>query len=237
MQIKKDPVRLEKISKRLRRMREKSELSISQLREEIMMKENVSFSASTYCRWENAQRMPPKSAIKAFSDYFNVSEEWLLGECDPIRNTRELEFNKKLGVKNICIPKEELYLYRGEPVWTPVQGGKWALVLTDEDSVLFADGEKMSFYNIRISFFRIPIEYYYPVDSSMDPIPLKNLNMYEKVWIEPIKQEFSDRQKFKGWGNKSADKNCFINPITNMSYKLSEYGITWIAYEDIVKSC
>lgn len=235
MQIKKDQDKLDRVSKRFRELREKNELSIKELREMIEENEDVSFSPSAYCRWENAQRMPSRNVIKALSNYYGVSEDWLSGESDSMGSTiRGFESNQTSDIKIKNIPNEELYLHRGEPIWTPYGGGKWALVHQVEDFVLFANGEKIPFYEIQIKFFRVPIAYYYPVDSSMDPISLKNLNKYEKVWIEPITREFSDRQKFKGWGNQSADTNCFINPITNISYKLGEYGVTWIAYEDVI---
>ena len=236
MQIKRDQNQLDKISKRLRQMRAKSGLSISQLREKIMEKEDVSFSSSAYCRWENAQRMPPMKVIEALSGYFDVSAEWLSGASDAMKATVEgIAFNQTIGFKSTFIPKEELYMHRGEPVWTPSYGGKWALIQTNEDVLLFANGNKISFHELQIDLFRVPIPYYYTVDSSMDPIPLNSLNKHEKIWIEPITKEFSERQGLKGWANKSSDMKNFENPITHMKYKLSEYGITWIAYEDIIK--
>lgn len=236
MQIKRDLVQLEKVSKRLREMREKSELSISQLRGKIMEMEDISFSASAYCRWENAQRMPPESVIKALSNFYKVSETWLSGKSDSMLPfTDKLGFNQMLGFKSTYIPKEELYMHRGEPVWTSTQGGEWALVHPRDDVLLFANGDKIPFYELHSDIFRVPIQYYYAADSSMDPISLNGLNKYEKLWIEPITQTFSERQKLKGWASKSLDKKCFENHITHMKYKLSEYGITWIAYEDIIK--
>lgn len=238
--MKTDQEKLQLCSKRLRKLRNEVGLTIDELRVEMETKNNAKYSNSAYCRWENAQRMPPIDIMEAFADYFGVSAEWLIGDSDImdqiiIVNRRdEILLNKKQGFKSAYVPKENLYLYRGEPVWMAIKGGVWALVSKNEDALILANGEKLSFFSLQHAVYRVPIPYCYAVDAVTDPISFVKLNQYEHIWVEPISTDYANRQRDKGWCTKGKDKNEYKNPITNKTYKLSEYGVTWVAYEDII---
>ena len=219
-------------SRRLKKLRAEKKINMRQLRDDIEEKEGLTFSTSTYSRWENGSRLPTNDNLQSIARYYNVSTDWLLGKINTRRTEKESRLSNRV-FRNTYIPKEDLYQHRGEPVWIDKNAGEWALVSLDEDTLICANGDKLPFYSISSDIYRTPIPYCYAVDAIAEQISRSLLTEYDQIWVEPITTNYAKRQKEKGWCSKSDDKREFENPITKIRYKESEYGITWIAYKDI----
>jgi len=98
------------IGKRLTELREKAELSQSQLGKLIMMPK------STIAGYEQDYRMPPIEQLKKFASFYGVSESFLINGTDNLYDKMDHETNELIELirrsKNILTPEKKLELSR-----------------------------------------------------------------------------------------------------------------------------
>lgn len=206
---------------RLRQIRVSKRMTQKELAE--YMDKNI----STVNRWESGNQMPGTKSITRLAVLFGVSEEWLLG------NTEEMK--RKDCWADSYVPqyvgREELYRFRGEPVWLN-NGSKaeWALVSKNEDALYLSDGSKLMFYQIEGQIQRKPSPLCYGLDSMRKPLSRSRLLQYPKIWAEEIGPDpFTKR---RGWITPAGD-GCSYKGESDDLFLLKDYGVKWIAFEDI----
>lgn len=208
-------------AKRFRQLRLKKNISVPELSRQLGK------SPSTVLRWDNGERIPNSTSLTEIGNFFGVSPEWLLGNTDNMKTDKFWTAKKD----DTVIRAEDLYRFRGEPVWISSDtGGEWALVAKNEDVLFLSDGRKIPFYKIKDIITRNPSPLCYGIDSMENPIPLGHLIDYQRVWVEEIGPDPTSKRR--GWYNLSKDKNRYIGQYGDM-FEIKDYGVRWVAFCDI----
>lgn len=87
---------------RFKKLRTEKGLKQEELINEFNKVFHFSFTKSAISQYENDKRIPEIQALSAFSDYFNVSVDYLLGKTDE----RNIDYNPKITKANSL--KDEL---------------------------------------------------------------------------------------------------------------------------------
>ena len=120
------------------------------------------------------------------------------------------------------ITKESIILHHGRPVWVEHQG--WALVNTVEQVLLFADGHKEPYTDLKL-FVGAPRFTEVQLPDSI-PLTIEEIKDYESVWVEPISSD-PIRNELRGWYKV---RNEFVENTRGSRFFLDSYSATWLAY-------
>lgn len=204
---------------------------------DILSKRGISVSPASYSRWEKGDRIPKVDKMEALAKALNVSTDWLIGKSDIKERPLDLMGTKvrQPGYEEygLTVNKEDLYRFRGEPLWIQGNtGGCWGLIAEAEDVVYLSNGTSKPFYQIEGIIRRFPAPLCYGVESMLEPIPLSKLKTFKRIWVEGIGQ--SPGSRYKGWFTLDESRNCYVGN-NDAVLRTSDYAVTWIAFEDICK--
>lgn len=220
-------------SKKLKLVREEKGISAEELAYRLAKAGEPDVTAGIVLKWEKGTRLAPVRMIPVISDILGVSPDWMLGVSKKKTAGSERCRRTDMDVKMSGIRPEDLYLYRGEPVWIRTDdgtGGFWGMVSETADSILTADNGYIPFYQVRGDIFRTPVPLVKVFGSTKRPVSLQELRMHERVLAECI-GPYEERQATFGWYARSADHVHYENG--NMKFPVKDYAVKWIAYTDI----
>lgn len=217
----------ELFAQRLNKLRVDSNMTLRDISSQILEKTGVKIAPSSILKWEKGEFMPHADRINILANFFNVSPDWLAG------NSSKMEIGVPLTdtYKPVYIEKEDLYRFRGEPVWIQIDDQKrWAIVSENEDEIYLSTGEIIPFYQVKGVISRFPAPFCYGIDATKKPIPRSRINGVSTVWVEKIGSVPAKRKK--GWYDRDMERNCFTGR-DGERLSLQDYAVTWIAFEDI----
>jgi transcriptional regulator with XRE-family HTH domain len=98
---------LSSFGNRFKKLRINKKMTQDELAEDFNNKFDYSFTKATISQYENDRRIPEVSALLKFTDYFNVSLDYLL--CNDIFTIKELESSYNIKNDQGAIDIEEIF--------------------------------------------------------------------------------------------------------------------------------
>jgi len=93
---------------RFKSLRNELKLTQQDLANKMNNQYNLTFGKSAISQYENDKRIPEISALEKFSDFFNVSIDYLLGKSE-IRNPEDLIYNNAFhSISTDGLSKEDI---------------------------------------------------------------------------------------------------------------------------------
>lgn len=219
------------LSQRLRELREEKKLTQKELAVElsIFMKKTKKISPSAVCSWETGEKKPAYETLLAFSNYYGVSTDYLLGKAEFRmfdNNIKNLEnYAKEITEDQL---KEN---YNNKPVYLISLNGsfsdRWGIY--DKDNDRFYCVEHIICNSSSISYYALPPEALTNF-SSKQSITLDEAQKYEQVWIEYENPSHELREKFTGL-YKVDCKNCVFIAANGFALPFDGIDITYRVYK------
>lgn len=221
-------------SKNLKMARMENGISEKDLAYRLNREGETDVTAALVSRWEKGSRLAPVRMIPVIAGILGVSPDWMIGVSKKKRNRKE-NCRNDMDMEQSGIRAEDLYLYRGEPVWVRTgdknsKEGFWGMVSEKDDSILTADNRSIPFYRITGDVFRTPVPFIKISGSAKRPVSLQELFTHETILAECI-GPYEKRLATFGWYSRSADYRHYGNG--NMKFFVKDYAVKWIAYTDI----
>ena len=177
----------------------------------VEVAEKLGVATPTFSSWESGKKSPPYESLIELAQLYNVSIDYLLGNDVPATVSALTP-----------VTKESIILHHGRPVWVEHQG--WALINTVEQVLLFADGHKEPYTDLKL-FVGAPRFTEVRLPDSI-PLTIEEIKDYESVWVEPISSD-PIRNELRGWYTV---RNEFVENTRGSRFFLDSYSATWLAY-------
>lgn len=175
-------------------------------------------SQPTLSSWESGRKSPTIDSILKMADLYKVSTDYLLG------NNIEKDNIKK---SNEEIPHQNLRIMHGQPVWSAEHG--WMLVDSINNCLVAPDEIRVPFEEIKKVYFKISDVWEGKIPT-IEPISLRGLKEYDKVWVEPISVDIELREELRGWYSVKSE---WVENSSGNRFLFDTYGAKWIAFSEI----
>lgn len=172
-------------------------------------------SAATINNWESGRRLPTIEALEKMADLYGVTTDYLLGRDEISKHYKEI---------STPVGKECLHFMHDCPVF--VNNHRWGIVNTSDSLIHFSDGQTVSFSNIQ-SVSTLPqaiVAGYIPYG---EPLELSNIELQEKIWVEPISHDEILRTEMRGWYTV---KSRYVENEFGQRFYFDTYGNKWLAF-------
>ena len=175
-------------------------------------------SQPTLSSWESGRKSPTIDSILKMADLYKVSTDYLLG------NNIEKDNVKK---SNEEIPHQNLRIMHGQPVWSSEYG--WMLVDSINNCLVAPDEIRVPFEEIKKVYFKISDVWEGKIPTT-EPISLRGLKEYDKVWVEPISVDIELREELRGWYSVKSE---WIENSAGNRFLFDTYYVKWLAFDRI----
>ena len=175
--------------------------------------EKLGISQPTLSAWEGERKSPSIDGLEKMSDLYGVTTDFLLGRSE-----------QGISAQSVPIAPETLPIFHGKPVWSAeygwmlVDAGNRTLMLTNGQTIPFADAKKL---------FTLPQLFSEPILPSGKPLLLSEIQQFTRIWLEPISPDSDLRTELQGW--YQVNKYFVQNEYGNRFY-LDTYGAKWLAF-------
>ena len=175
--------------------------------------EKLGVATPTLSAWESEKKSPPIDTLITMAKLYNVSVDFLVGN------------DIHSAVESLSpIPKEAITLYHGRPVWVERYG--WALVNSVESMLVFTDGHKEPYTDLKL-YVKAPRFAEVELPTSI-PLTQQEIEDSESVWVEPIGID-SYRNELRGSYTVRGD---YVENTRGNRFFLDSYSATWLAYKN-----
>lgn len=197
------------LSQRLRELREEKRITQKDLAVELslFMGKDKKISPSAVCSWETGEKKPTYETLLAFSNYYGVSTDYLLGKTtirvfdNDIKNLEN--FAKKITEDQL---KEN---YNNKPVYLVSKDGsfsdQWGIY--NKENNRFSCAEYILYNSSSISYYALPPE---ALTNPKPNITLNEAKKYEQVWIEYENPSRVLRERFTGLYKVDCKNSIFV---------------------------
>lgn len=173
-------------------------------------------SQPTLSGWEGGRMSPNPEKLMRMADLYGVSVDFLLGRS-PV----------KLNTANSPIPLDALPAFHARPVWSEQHG--WMIVDAVEHKLMVNSGLSLEFEAAG------PVFAYAPRFAESDapqgkPIFHTDIDLYEKIWVEPISGDAKLREELRGWYKV---KDRYVENEYGNRFYFDTYNAKWLAFKDI----
>lgn len=201
------------LSQRLRELREEQRITQKDLAVKLssFMGKTKKISPSAVCSWETGEKKPTYETLLAFSNYYGVSTDYLLGKTVSRSSNTEM---KEISLEDYAkkITKNQLKEnYNNKPVYLVSKNGefpdKWGIYSKEND--LFYCLEHIIYNSSSISYYALPPESLTKF-SSRQSITLNEAKKCEHVWIEYENPSRELSAKFSGLYRVDCENCIFI---------------------------
>lgn len=175
-------------------------------------------SQPTLSSWESGRKSPTIDSILKMADLYKVSTDYLLG------NNIEKDNIKK---SNEEIPHQNLRIMHGQPVWSSEYG--WMLIDSINNCLVAPDEIRVPFEEIKKVYFKISDVWEGKIPTT-EPISLRGLKEYDKVWVEPISVDIELREELRGWYSVKSE---WVENSSGNRFLFDTYGAKWFAFDRI----
>lgn len=175
-------------------------------------------SQPTLSSWESGRKSPTIDSILKMADLYKVSTDYLLG------NNIEKDNIKK---SNEEIPHQNLRTMHGQPVWSSEYG--WMLIDSINNCLVAPDEIRVPFEEIKEVYFKISDVWEGKIPTT-EPISLRGLKEYDKVWVEPISVDIELREELRGWYSVKSE---WVENSSGNRFLFDTYGAKWFAFDRI----
>jgi len=176
--------------------------------------EILNVDTTTLSNWESGRRQLTLDRLMRIAGVLNVGVTYLLGLDEQIRYLSPVD-------------KSMLPTLHWMPVWIKSRG--WALVNSVEKTLVFADKSSILFEVIQEPVYLIPPSFALSQRGVGVPLSLEDIISYNRVWVEPITDDFTLAAELRGW-YRPKDRRLVENEFGNRFY-LDTYGAKWLAFE------
>lgn len=203
------------LAKRLRLLREEKGLTQKDLAKDLalFMGKSKKISPSAVCSWENGEKNPTHETLLAFTDYYGVSADYLLGKTSNRLPGNEL---KIIDLDNyiIKISASELNNYDGKPVYLVFNNeglsNRWGIYNKEDDR--FCCRDNIIVNNSSIEYYAVPPKTASTSSSIIKKISLDEAKKQEQVWIDYKHPDTDMCVRFSGWYRPDTKSSVFVAP-------------------------
>lgn len=199
------------LSQKLRELRKAKKITQKDLAIELssFMGKDEKISPSAVCSWEKGEKKPTYETLLAFSDYYGVSTDYLLG-----KTTNKVFDNNIENLENYAkkITEDQLKEnYNNKPVYLVSKDGSFAdqWGIYNKENNRFYCVEHILYNSSSISYYALPPEALDNPNSKQN-ITLDEAKKYEQVWIEYKNPSHELRERFTGVYKVDCKNSIFI---------------------------
>lgn len=224
------------LSQRLQELRKEKGISQKDLAEQLLpfIENKEKISTSAMCSWENGVKRPPYEVLVAFSDYYGVSTDYLLGRSSIQSGTKDVG-NINLEDNMIKITEEQLKEnFANKPVYLIFKEStipsRWGIYNKEND--YFCCAENVVVNKPTIEYYVIAIE---SLGNSVDltkRLSLDEAKKCDRVWIEYENPNDELRIRFTGWYNVDVKSSIFV-ASNGFALTFDSIGIVYHVYKEI----
>ena len=175
-------------------------------------------SQPTLSSWESERKSPTIDSILKMAELYKVSTDYLLGNNAEKNNIQK---------SNEEIPRQNLRIMHGQPVWSAEYG--WMLVDSINNCSVAPDEIRVPFEEIKKVYFKISDVWEGKIPTT-EPISLRGLKEYDKVWVEPISVDIELREELRGWYSVKSE---WVENSSGNRFLFDTYGAKWFAFDRI----
>lgn len=174
-------------------------------------------STATISSWESGRRKPSPSMIRAMSQLFSVTENYIKGLCDDPQSNeiKESVFNSKLLYPNTNIEKIDANIisgFDGMPLFVifkkMTHKDQWGIYNDGMAQIIMRD------FAIKVNSPSIDSIYTFsPYIATKPTLPLtyKRLMEVKQVWVTILSNDQQIRRMYDGWYVHNETHTCLIN--------------------------
>lgn len=202
------------LPQRLRKLREEKGLSQRALSKSLslFMGRNKQISPSAMCAWETGDKNPSYETLLAFSAYYGVSVDYLLGKTSNRMGTIDI---KSLDIEDYIIKISEEQLksdYDNKPVYlvfnTPALLNRWGIYDAEKDR--FCCKENIIINNPSIKYYAVTPESLPNFRDLKKSLTLDEAKKCTQVWIDYHHPDEEMRGRFSGWYHIDTKLSVFM---------------------------
>lgn len=173
-------------------------------------------SQPTLSGWEGGRMSPNPEKLMRMADLYGVSVDFLLGRPQVA-----------LNISGEPIPFDAISVFHGRPVWSEKHG--WMIVDAVEHKLVVNSGLSLEFEAAGPVFAYAP-RFAEPDAPQGEPILHTDIDLYDKIWVEPISKYAKLREELRGW--YTVKDRYVVNEYGNRFY-MDTYNAKWLAFENI----
>lgn len=195
----------------------------------------TSINISSY---ESGARMPSVEKLIAFSIFFGVTVDYLLGVSDTPVNEATLESSEdslnNLPVPDTLIKQAELSKFHEMPVFVVAPDmeihNRWALLDYFNKRLVFSNEIYPLSDRLKL-YCHVPLSSAYAEYNLPKPLSFTQLWDHELLWIEAMSPDRQIKGKYSGWYRHNEDKSALVNCSNGLALPYTGLGISFNAYD------
>lgn len=169
-------------------------------------------SQPTLSAWETERKSPNPDNLVALADLYKVTVDYLLG-----RDTMDG------SLPDTVIPRQCIPFYHGKPVWSERYG--WGIVNAAEQLLLFVD-KQLPLADVG-TVYRFPAPYSESDLPAEEPLDLTEIDLRQKIWVEPISEDRQLREELRGWYTV---RDRYVENEFGQRFYMDTYGAKWLGF-------
>lgn len=175
--------------------------------------EKLGVSQPTLSAWEGERKSPSIEGLEKMADFYGFSTDYLLGR------TQQENISSSGPISLQTLP-----IYHGKPVWSAEHG--WMLVNAIDKVLILSSGQTMPFPDSK-ELFPLPAPLSEPTLPNGQPLQLSEIQVLDKIWVEPISPDSDLRNELRGWYHV---KDRLVENEYGNRFYLDTYGAKWLAF-------
>ncbi len=232
------------VGERIATLRQKNNLSQAEFGTKLsdyMHRETI-LQVSTISAWETGRKIPRAAIIRAISELFNVSTDWLVGIED--KSPEDLLIKNGLPkdktirkVSTERITPGDLAKYHAKPVFVvftdKMYHDQWGILDYQKKQIVFLGGLVLSIKTEGIELY--PLEAYdFPRYNKRThhPMSIASMKAAKEVWVEINTADDVVRSEWNGWYVHNKQKTALVNISNGNILPYRGYGKTFKAFHE-----